>query len=238
MHNLGAYRVDRKIGAALQGGAQGVRAPGSSVATTTSSSPAARAAAAAPSSTTSRRACSDGDRARYVNRPARRAAAAEGLLVPVHDLLRLVLEAETLIEDYLKETGKARYIIEDDEFAGRRRIICLPRTPSRSTTTSSSLLGARSTSSANRAATDGNSLDPRGRAVEYRAYVMRRRAGRRRAARHEYTSELAGTIVEAFLRDNVIMATHVVAHAAMDILRRSNPELDLYRLLRTGGALP
>ncbi len=29
----------------------------------------------------------------------------------------LVLEAETLIEDHLKEKGKARYIIEDDEFS-------------------------------------------------------------------------------------------------------------------------
>jgi glycerol-3-phosphate O-acyltransferase len=91
----------------------------------------------------------------------------------------------------------------------------------------------------NRVDAEGNSLDPRGRVVDPARYVMRDGVPVHDEQRdHEYTSELSDSIVEAFLRDNVIMATHVVAHAAMDILRRSNPELDLYRLLRTGGALP
>ena len=36
---------------------------------------------------------------------------------------RLVLEAETLIDDYLAETGKSRYIITDDEFSRVGRIV-------------------------------------------------------------------------------------------------------------------
>ena len=36
---------------------------------------------------------------------------------------RLVLEAETLIDDYLAETGKSRYIITDDEFSRLGRIV-------------------------------------------------------------------------------------------------------------------
>ena len=36
-------------------------------------------------------------------------------LCPVTINCQLVLEAETLIADYLKETGKARFIIDDDE---------------------------------------------------------------------------------------------------------------------------
>src|SRR5690606_23791415 len=38
-------------------------------------------------------------------------------VVPATINYRLVLEAETLIEDYLEETGRSRYIIEDDEFS-------------------------------------------------------------------------------------------------------------------------
>src|SRR5206468_3154184 len=38
-------------------------------------------------------------------------------IVPATINYRLVLEAETLIDDYLAETGKSRYIITDDEFS-------------------------------------------------------------------------------------------------------------------------
>ncbi|HRC57535.1 MAG TPA: 1-acyl-sn-glycerol-3-phosphate acyltransferase, partial [Kofleriaceae bacterium] len=44
-------------------------------------------------------------------------------IVPATINYRLVLEAETLIEDYLAETGKNRYIITDDEFSRIGRII-------------------------------------------------------------------------------------------------------------------
>ena len=38
-------------------------------------------------------------------------------IVPATLSFQLVLEAETLIDDFLKEVGKSRYIITDDEFA-------------------------------------------------------------------------------------------------------------------------
>ena len=44
-------------------------------------------------------------------------------IVPVTINYRLVLEAETLIDDYLAETGKSRYIITDDEFSRIGRIV-------------------------------------------------------------------------------------------------------------------
>ena len=44
-------------------------------------------------------------------------------IVPATINYRLVLEAETLIDDYLAETGKSRYIITDDEFSRVGRIV-------------------------------------------------------------------------------------------------------------------
>ena len=44
-------------------------------------------------------------------------------VVPATINYRLVLEAETLIDDYLAETGKSRYIITDDEFSRVGRIV-------------------------------------------------------------------------------------------------------------------
>ena len=44
-------------------------------------------------------------------------------IVPATINYRLVLEAETLIDDYLAETGKNRYIITDDEFSRVGRLV-------------------------------------------------------------------------------------------------------------------
>ena len=177
--------------------------------------------------------------AAYVNNLVAARPKPNVWIVPCTISYQLVLEAETLIDDYLKEVGKSRYIIEDDEFSRPARILHflsdIISLEGRVVLTFSEPLDIVG----NRVDADGNSLDPRGRAVDPARYVMRDGVPVHDEQRdHEYTSELAERMVEAFLRDNVIMATHVVAHAAMDILRRSNPELDLYRLLRTGGALP
>ena len=53
-----------------------------------------------------------------------RAGKPEGkiFVVPCTLNYHLVLEGETLIEDHLKDVGKSRYIIVDDEFSKPRRI--------------------------------------------------------------------------------------------------------------------
>ena len=48
-------------------------------------------------------------------------------IVPATINYRLVLEAETLIDDFLAETGKSRYIIADDEFSRVGRIVAFFR---------------------------------------------------------------------------------------------------------------
>lgn len=159
--------------------------------------------------------------------------------VPCTISYKLVLEAETLIDDYLQEVGKSRYIIEDDEFSKPQRILKflsnLVSLDSRVVITFSEPLDIVG----NRVDAAGRSLDPRGRAIDPVRYVTR--AGEpvhdpQRDA--QYTGEAAAAVAAAFLRDNVAMSTHVVGYALITLLRRLNPELDLYRLLRTGGAQP
>ena len=159
--------------------------------------------------------------------------------VPCTISYKLVLEAETLIDDYLKEVGKSRYIIEDDEFSKPRRVLNYLRSlvslDSRVVITFGDVLDIVG----NRVDLEGKSRDARGRPIDPVSYV--RREGRpvhdpQRDS--QYTGEVANAVAAAFLRDNVLMSTHVVAHALLTLLRRHNPELDLYRLLRTGGAQP
>jgi glycerol-3-phosphate O-acyltransferase len=159
--------------------------------------------------------------------------------VPCTISYKLVLEAETLIDDYLKEVGKSRYIIEDDEFSQPRRILNflsnLISLDSRVVITFSEPLDIVG----NRVDEHGQSIDPRGRPVDPTTYVSRDGVPIDDPQRDaQYTGEVASAVAGAFLRDNVVMSTHVVAHALLALLRRRNPDLDLYRLLRTGGTQP
>jgi glycerol-3-phosphate O-acyltransferase len=146
----------------------------------------------------------------------------------------LTLEAETLIDDFLQEEGKARYIIEDDESARLPRIAAFLN----------KLLGLDAgcvirfstplDCFGNPVDEDGVSHASNGRAIDPVSYILDRedhpaRDGARDA---EYTRELGEAICAAYRRDTVVMPTHLVAAAAFDHLRRAVGHGDLFALLR------
>ncbi len=173
----------------------------------------------------------------YVNNLRSGVKRPDVFVVPCTINYQLVLEAETLIDDHLKEVGKSRYIIEDDEFSKPRRIFefisQLFSLESRIHLVVSQPLDVFG----NPVDEDYKSRDHRGRPVDRRRYVevcgepvfdhQRDR---------EYTRELGRSIAQAYLRDTVVKPIHLVSYAVFDWLRERNPEMDLYRLLRTGGA--
>ena len=146
----------------------------------------------------------------------------------------LTLEAETLIDDFLQEEGKARYIIEDDESTRIGRIAAF----------SNKLLGldaacviryARPLDCfGNYVDDEGMSHDAHGRVVKPESYVIGRgdKPVLDPVRDAEYTRELGERIVEAFRRDTVVMATHIVASAAFERLRRAVGKGDLFTVLR------
>lgn len=172
----------------------------------------------------------------YVNNLQSRRPSPKVFVVPCTLSYHLVLEGETLIDDYLKEAGKARYIITDDEFSRPRRIwnflsnlvnldariyitVCPPLDPF-----------------GNRVLPDGTSVDRRGRPIDTERYVyVNGSPGHDPHRDQEYTMELGEAVRRSFLAHNVAMSTHIVAYAVFRMLRVRNPGLDLYRLLRTGG---
>jgi glycerol-3-phosphate O-acyltransferase len=157
-------------------------------------------------------------------------------LVPCTLSYKLVLEAETLIDDHLKETGKSRYIIDDDEFSRPRRILNffqhLYSLDANITVHFSRPLDIFG----NAVDRDGRSLDAHGRVIDTTRYVSRDGEPVYDDERDaQYTREAGEEILKAFRRDNVIMSTHLVAYSLFHLLERANHGLDLYRLLRTGG---
>ncbi len=173
----------------------------------------------------------------YIRNLQARRERPDIFVVPCTLNYQMVLEAETLIDDHLKETGKSRYIIEDDEFSRPRRIYEWMRQIFSLHSTIHLVFGHPLDVFGNRVDTEGRSLDRRGRMIDRSRYVLDT-AGRpvfNPQRDQQYTRELAASVVEQFRLHTVLRPIHVVSAAVFDMLRRSNPELDLYRLLRLGG---
>ncbi len=153
--------------------------------------------------------------------------------VPLTINMPLTLEAETLVEDHLKELGKRRYIIEDDEFSSIGRVIsfarklltmdqaievrfCPPRDPF------GNLVDA-----------EGRSHDARGREVDPSRYVLQNGLPAHHPERDsEYTRELGALVAQDYQAGSRYFPTHVVALALFAHIERELPGLDLYRRLR------
>ncbi|MHB8894730.1 MAG: 1-acyl-sn-glycerol-3-phosphate acyltransferase [Candidatus Geothermincolia bacterium] len=160
-------------------------------------------------------------------------------VVPVTINYQLVLEAETLIDDYLKEVGKSRYIITDDEFSKPRVVLNFVRKLFSLDSKIHVTVGRPLDVFGNAVDDDGNSIDHRGRVIDRRRYVYRNgRPAFDKQRDMEYTVELANGITDTFHRDTVVKSTNLVSSSVFSWLREANPGVDLYKLLRAGGEEP
>jgi glycerol-3-phosphate O-acyltransferase len=155
-------------------------------------------------------------------------------IVPVTINYRLVLEAETLIDDYLAETGKSRYIITDDEFSRVGRLLEFFRKILVHEGSVVVRFGRPLDPFGNDITDDGESIDRAGRAVDPASFV-RGADGEvtdddQRDA--EYTRALGRRLAAAYPRLTVLHATHLVARAVYDAIARTAGTRDIYRLLR------
>jgi glycerol-3-phosphate O-acyltransferase len=172
----------------------------------------------------------------YINNLRNKKSQPRVFFVPCTINYQLVLEAETLIDDFLKESGKSRYIIEDDESSDIRKIYNFVSSLATMDSQIRLVVGQALDPFGNHVDDEGESYDRRGRRIEIERYVMRDGEPVEDAQRdHEYTNELAESIGKEFARDNMIMVTHLVARAAFSLLKQKNLDMDLYRLLHTGG---
>ena len=237
MHNLGAYKVDRKKTAVLykdvlkeyatcsiEMGYSNLFFPGG---TRSRSGAVERKLKKGLLGTTIRA---------YTNNLLGGSPRPNIYICPLTISYMLTLEAETLIEDHLKETGKSRYIIEDDEFSRPRlvynfmsKLISLDSNIVLTFSTPMDVFG-------NQVDMEGRSLDQRGRLVDPRRYVTRDGEPMQDDQRDaQYTRELADGVCAAYKRDNLVMSTNLLSHVLLNLLKQHNPTLNIYRLLHTGG---
>lgn len=238
MHNLGAYRVDRRIRAALykdvlktyscvmiERGYHSLFFPGGTRSRSGLLERRLKLGLAGTAIEAFAR-----NRVRGIGRPV--------FFVPTTINYGLVLEAETLVEDWLKEAGKARYIIEDDEFSRLDRWLAFFRRVSQMESASVIRFGRPLDPFGNAVDDEGGSLTPDGRVVDPGTYVMFRGVPTIEPRRDaEYTREMGQVLVQEYERESVLMATQIVAHVLFRRLVRSTPGVDLFGRLRHRGEL-
>jgi glycerol-3-phosphate O-acyltransferase len=155
-------------------------------------------------------------------------------VVPCTVTYPLVLEAATLVEEYLRKEGGPRYVDVHDEFDRPRRRLDFLR-------------GLRALDArvhlrisrpldwlGNPVDDDGTSRDPRGRPVDPARYLLVDGVLAEDAARDaEYTRLLAAALLAAYRRGNTALPTSVVAFVVFEHLRRLRAHSDLFRFLRS-----
>jgi glycerol-3-phosphate O-acyltransferase len=238
MHNLGAYRVDRRIRVGLykhilklysqvmiERGYHSLFFPGG---TRSRSGMIERRlklgllGSAVEAFTT--------NQVRRVDRPV--------WFVPTTINYALVLEAETLIKDWLMEEGQARYIIEDDEFSQIDRWVAFFRKMVGMRGACIIRFGDPIDAFGNRVDGRGQSLTPTGRAIDPGGYVEQRGKPVVDAVRDAaYTRELGEVLAQRYEEDTVLMSTQVVAHVLFRDLVQSTPGMDLFARLRLRGEI-
>ena len=155
-------------------------------------------------------------------RSAMRGRSQKVFFVPATINYLLTLEAETLVEDFLQDEGKHRYIIEDDESTRIGRIAAFAQKLFGLGDSVVIRFGSPLDCFGNEVADDATSMDTRGRHIDPLGYVMgsddKVRWDPARDA--QYTRELGDVICKHYKKDTVLMATHLVATVAFERVRR------------------
>lgn len=154
-------------------------------------------------------------------------------IVPMVVSYHFVLEASSLIEDYLAESGKHRFIITDDESWQPRKVLNFFWKFFSSQSAVIARIGKPLDIFGNFVDEDGRSMGPNGTTINPVRWLTTNGVLRAEAQRdQEYTRELGARLVDRFHEGNTVLTSHLVAYSFFEALRKKYPDLDLYRFLR------
>ncbi|PSL05629.1 1-acyl-sn-glycerol-3-phosphate acyltransferase [Cecembia rubra] len=154
-------------------------------------------------------------------------------IVPVTINYHFVLEAPSLIQEYLSMTGQERYYKERDEFSTSYKISKFLVKFFTKGSDISVTIGKAMDVMGNYVDNAGNSFDRHGRKINTRDYFISNGIVTVDTQREEeYTHHLGRRIVEEFHLNNRVFSSHLVAFTAFQMIKRGNKKLDLYNLLR------
>jgi glycerol-3-phosphate O-acyltransferase len=152
-------------------------------------------------------------------------------IVPLVISYHSVLEGRSLIDEYLRQEGKERYILLQDDFGSLRKNLSFAWNFFKSSSEMVFSFGDAMDLFGNKLNEHGESIDKYGHVIDLHDYF--RSDGQETddpQRSHEYTRLLGQKILERFQIENVVFSSHLVAFAAWHILLKSKKG-DLYHLL-------
>jgi glycerol-3-phosphate O-acyltransferase len=165
---------------------------------------------------------------------AQKGSQKKVFIVPLVISYNFVLEAPFLIEQYLRNVGKENYVYLKDEAKSIRSWM---RFLWRFFSTSSDIhlsVGKPMDVLGNFVDATGQSFDKFGNRLDIQEYFLSSdgKINADRQREEQYTQMLADKIVDRYRRENVVLASHLIAFAVFQILVKQHPKLDIFGILR------
>ena len=154
-------------------------------------------------------------------------------IVPLVICYNFVLEAPFLIEQHLRNTGKENYLRLRDEGSSVRSWLRFIWRFFSTTSDITLSVGRPMDVMGNFVDDKGNSYDKYGNQLDVREYFLSKgEINEDRQREEEYTKLLAERVASRYLVENVVLSSHLIAHAVFEMLSHLNPKLDLFGILR------
>jgi len=161
------------------------------------------------------------------------APANKLFVVPLVLGYHFVLEAPSLISEYLKSTGKEKYFINPQVFPGFLSSFKFLWKFFSAKSEVYLSFGKPYDLFGNEVDTEGNSIDKHSRKLDLRSYFISRGEMRPDTQRDaEYTRMLGEFITERYKCENVVLSSNIISFVAFQMMQKKFHRLDLYGLLR------
>lgn len=175
----------------------------------------------------------DAQRLNFIAARQKQVQAQKIIVLPLVINYNFVLEASSLIDGYLKQSGREKYFIDRDDFPGVRKLLQFLWKFFGSKTEVVLSFGEPMDIFGNALDKNGQSVDKKGNVVDISNYFYSNGGFEPDPQRDaEYTKLLSEQIISQFYAANTVLAGHLVAFVAFEILARKHRRLDLYGLLR------
>ncbi|MCB9230242.1 MAG: 1-acyl-sn-glycerol-3-phosphate acyltransferase [Bacteroidia bacterium] len=153
-------------------------------------------------------------------------------VVPLVINYHFVLEAQNLIDQHLKQEGKEKSVLLNDDFGSVTKNISFLWKFFKSGSELVLSFGKPMDLFGNEVDAGGHSFDHQGRPVDIADYYFSDGKLKQDHQRDsEYTRMLGEEVLKKFYEINVVFSSHLVAFSAFQIFKRQHPNQDLYELL-------
>lgn len=154
-------------------------------------------------------------------------------IVPITLNYNFVLEAPSLINQYLEQKGQEKYYLGTDEYATSYKILkFLVKFFTKQAEISVSV-GRAMDLFGNYVDNDGVSIGKLGQKIDVKDYFIKNgKVSDDKQRDEEYTRLLSNRIIEEFHKFNEVLTSHLVAFVSYQLLRKQYVNQDLYSFLR------